>query len=106
METDGVLDADVEIEQNIRQRLRDGRRDDTHLGENAALTIGIDTHNHSNEGSPLLGKDRDSSSHREQALSADAATAVIWAGDADFAGLPWHKRPSVSLSNLLKAGIR
>ena len=91
MEADGIIEADADIERVLRLRLQRGGKTDIHRAENAALVVGASSHDDSDEQSPLLGKDRTSSSTPEQV----EVTSVIWAGDADFDGLPWYKKPSV-----------
>lgn len=96
METDGIIEADADIEQVVRQRLERGRQPGRHQGENASLAAGgISTHSHWDEDTPLL-KDGNTNTQTSSTLEDDEATAVIWAGNAEFDDLPWYKRPSVS----------
>jgi len=91
MEADGIIDADADIERVLRLRLQQGDDTDIHRAENAALVVGVSSHDDWNETTPLLGKDKSSSSTPDQV----EASSVVWAGGADFDGLPWYKKPSV-----------
>lgn len=96
MEAEGIIDVDADIENAIRQRLRNESRPRRRVGENAALVVGFNTDNdHSDEDSPLLGKDRDRDSQTQSSLEEGTAAAFIWPGAADFEGLPWYRKPSV-----------
>jgi hypothetical protein len=74
--TDAAFVEDVEVEQELRVRTNGFKRS----SKSGARSPGFDN---DNEDAPLLGSLRDNSGEEE------------WAGDADFRGLPWWKRPSV-----------
>ncbi len=98
MENDAVFDAEANLDNQLRQRLAQGSRD----GQNSrfghdAVTIangGFERQSHANEDTPLLidGGNEDLA----EGLDTDDNGAPVWPGQAEFDGLPWWKRPSVS----------
>lgn len=86
--TDAVFAEDVDIEREIQVRARGSRRSP----KSGAASPGPDSDN-DHEDAPLLNGAADDygSNHGD----GDAAEEDAWAGDADFRGLPWWKRPSV-----------
>ncbi|KAL6150436.1 hypothetical protein ACJQWK_00287 [Exserohilum turcicum] len=86
--TDAVFAEDVDIEREIQVRARGSRRSP----KSGAASPGPDSDN-DHEDAPLLNGAADDygSNHGD----GDAAEEDAWAGDADFRGLPWWKRPSI-----------
>ena len=74
--TDAAFVEDTDIEQQLRARAHGSKPPKTP----GATSPGLDS---DDEDAPLLGASPAASGHEQ------------WAGDADFRGLPWWKRPSV-----------
>lgn len=74
--TDAAFVEDTEIEQQLRVRANGSET----LKTPGATLPGPDS---DDEDAPLLGASLGANGHEQ------------WAGDADFRGLPWWKRPSV-----------
>ena len=99
MENDAaVFDAEANLDNQLRQRLAQGSRDgqNSRFGQDAVTIAngGFERKSHANEGTPLLID----GGHENTVEGSDAADdgAPIWPGQAEFDGLPWWKRPSVS----------
>lgn len=84
-EADAVFEADADLYEQ-----RDMTRDsNTQHGKHAMMTAkgGLASGADTNEQTPLLG--------RTEGASEALPAALEWPGQADFAGLPWWKTPSV-----------
>ena len=95
-DTDAIFAAEAEIDSRI-VRTRHGQRDrKSNAGEEAVVAArgGIDSTfgDEPGEDEPLLGRSRDDKGR------GDSSGGAEWLGIAEFDGLPWHKRPSVSRS--------
>lgn len=93
--TDSPFVEDVDIERELEARLRGLSQ--SH--KSGATSPGPDS---DNEDAPLLrasGDDDYGSAHGDD---HNNNSEEEWAGDADFRGLPWWKRPSVGASRLVR----
>jgi hypothetical protein len=84
--TDAAFVEDVEVEQEFRARVRNLKKP----SKSGATSPGPDS---DNEDAPLLGSSSNTNGGTNGAGNNDGEED--WAGDADFRGLPWWKRPSV-----------
>ena len=89
--TDAAFVEDIEVEQEFRARVRNLKK----ANKSGARSPGPDS---DNEDAPLLGYSR----HNNGGANSDGIDnegEEEWAGDADFRGLPWWKRPSVRVTS-------
>jgi hypothetical protein len=97
--TDSAFVDDVDVEREIRVRAS------TRPYKSGATSPGPDN---DNEDAPLLHASRDDygSSHGDDDDDENNTNREQeWAGDADFRGLPWWKRPSVRASRLMRRNV-
>jgi hypothetical protein len=83
---DAAFVEDIDIEQELRIRANGFKRQ----RKSGATSSGPDS---DNEDAPLLGASWNSNGSANDAGNNN--TEEEWAGDVDFRGLPWWKRPSV-----------
>ena len=88
MDNDLVFDADRSVD-NISRRKGQEPLDEAERAATVAAG-GISSHIDASERTPLLARNASASQERDE-----DTTTPAWPGEADFAGLPWWKRPSV-----------
>lgn len=87
---DAAFAQDVDIEQEIRERQRNGRN-----GSTARLQRVAPTPVEADEEAPLLSDAGSSYSGRDSADGRGKNSEQEWFGYAELRGLPWWKKPSV-----------
>lgn len=94
--TDAAFVEDIEVEQEFRARVRNLKK----ANKSGATSPGPDS---DNEDAPLLASSR----HNNGGANGHGNDneEEEWAGDADFRGLPWWKRPSVRATSPLHSDI-
>ncbi|KAF1937418.1 tetracycline-efflux transporter-like protein [Clathrospora elynae] len=91
--TDAVFVEDIDVDQELRSRSNGAKKSNApvHISnKSGASSPGLDS---DNEDAPLLSESRNDYGSADGDGSDNGEEA--WAGEADFRGLPWWKRPSI-----------